>query len=89
MGRRNEVYVMAPILLERQHDVRELFERDFRPLTSMADRIILAENTPEIAAPHEYGARAEPSDQWLFFTEMCAVARYKGLIPGFAETFLS
>jgi hypothetical protein len=55
MGRRNEVDVVAPDLLEFEHHLRQFLILAFFALAFMRDRPILAEDTAKVAVGEEDG----------------------------------
>jgi hypothetical protein len=58
MGRRDEVDIVAPYLLEFEHHLCQLFVLAFFPLAFMRDRPILAEDTSKVTVGEKDGPGA-------------------------------
>jgi hypothetical protein len=80
---------MAPRALELHHNPAEFFKRDLVPFAQAADRVILAEDAPQVAIGKKDCARPVPADEGPLFSEMGAVGRNLGNTPGPAKSLLS
>ena len=75
VGRGNQVDVMAPLLLKKDHDGGKLVIVDVGGrLLLVADIIVLAEETEQVAGSEKNGSRSVLPYQWTLFAEMRAKA---------------
>ena len=70
MGRSDEVDIVAPDLLKSGHCPCQVGRGDGLSASKMADIIILAEDTTEIAVSEEDRSRTMMSDEGSFFAKM-------------------
>ncbi len=82
MRRCNKIDIMAPLLLEMNHDAGQFLRRYGDALTAMADIVVLTENAVEIAVGEENRSRSPPPHQWFLFSKVRPIARHHCLAPG-------
>jgi hypothetical protein len=80
---------MTPAFLQRKHYSSKLFRRNFITPSEMADIIILAKDTTEVAPAKKYRAGTPSSDQRRFLTEMGTVTRHNRQLARAAEPLLT
>jgi len=88
MGGGDEINVMASQVLQGKHDLRYLLLIHLISLSQMADVVVLAEDTSQIAIGEEYGARSEFPHQRAFLSKMRAKAGNLRFSPGSADPLL-
>lgn len=81
----DEIDVVAANLLELQHHLGKGFRVYFHPSTGLADVVILAEDTSQIAHGKENSSAAADASETVFFSEVGEVAANQGISPGFAD----
>jgi hypothetical protein len=81
MGWRYQVYVMAALFLQVNHYLRQFRNTNLVSMPQLANGIILAETTMQIAVGEENGARSSSSGDRRLFPMMGVEAGYNGQNP--------
>jgi len=74
------------VLLQGEHDGRQLRSGYFLTMAFVADVKVLAKQTHEVAVRKKYGAGTVGAHQGFFLTEMGIVAGNKGILGCFTYT---
>ena len=89
VGGGDEIYIVAALFLEIEHDGRQVPGGDFLAFPAVTDLIVLAKDAVDIAVGKKDGTRALLPHQGVFFPEMGSVRRDYRLIPGAAQAPLA
>ena len=85
MGRRDEINIVASLLLQFEHDCGQIVVGHLPAVSLMTDLKILAKETEQVTMGKKNGTGAMGADQWIFFPEMGIVTGNPGKSAGVAE----